>query len=301
MRKYIVAVLLLTGCSWFEKKANPKLDPMQRARGTVSNYEALVDDPYTLWHRCDSLTWAGAWNTGVLNPASRVDHAAHEYTIIDGVRVEKTGQIHRHLDPCTGWRGEPSLEIVMGYMHSALTANDCAGMQRMLDYAEANEWVMGTGPLEYTYHIVLAPIAWALHDKLCGVSRISEQSEDALADQWGRLKRQFEKLKHGYRGNVLMYYINLYGRTHGFIRPWHLEAVEYWAGENPDSPIYAALLARYSDDERFAGVYGPALNLFNRVCPHSVLPDPGAEAFHWGGHAPTAALCAYTLSILEGR
>jgi len=297
--RFLIFVLMLTGCDWFEKKANPKLDPMQHARGTVSNYEALVDDPYSLWSRCDSLTWAGAWNTGVLSPDSRVDHTKHEYTIIDGVRAERTGQIHRHLDPCKGWRGEPSFEIVMGYMHSALTAGDCAGMQRMLYYAESNGWVMGDGPLEYTYMLILAPVAYDVKRAVCGEAELTEEA-DGIADQWERLKAQFEKLKHGYRGNVLNYYINLYGRANGFIRPWHLEAVEYWADENPDSPIYAALEARYSDEDGVAGVYGPALNLFNRVCPHDHLPENGKPEFHWGD-SPTPALCAYTLSILEGR
>lgn len=142
----IILTLGLNSCGLFErhKEKSPNADTrLEQLQGVYSlkkaEYEELTKDQggWPSVKDCDATLWAGEVCSGGLE----VDIALAEY---------QPGQIHRRPAPScfengseNGSASTVSNDMILGYLSCLWKLQDFRALQRLADYGEAHNWVMG--------------------------------------------------------------------------------------------------------------------------------------------------------------
>lgn len=148
MKTLLTICLFLTGCQYLVKHEGKKHDAdmtqIEQLRAMYEDIYSEVEnelDPETGWpslNDCDGLLWAGlACNIGM---PVKIELA--EYS---------PGEIHRRpYDACwtadqgdVGSKSTISRDMLTGYMSCLWSRKDLAAFQRLADYGEKNDWIMG--------------------------------------------------------------------------------------------------------------------------------------------------------------
>lgn len=265
--RFILIALFLIGC---ETSSKPSKTPLEEVQAKRDTYIDLIEDPYDLVNRCDGLTFIGLWDEAV-QEERRVDIYRHE---------DKDGGWHRDVLPCypDDSRSEISAENIMGALRSLVVRQDYEGAERMYNYGNDRDWIMGEGPEEYTDLWFLEGI---ISDFL-----VMERSAFELGIR--------DKLK-GYRGNVLADYIQLHGIINTYIEGWHKLMLEQLVKTTPQNPIYQALYHCYTDGDQTI-----AVGILNNqeTFPPDRLPETPLALFDWSD-APASILYIWVVKILE--
>jgi len=283
----LVLILLVSSCGVLTKHEEKKtINDFDRVREKRDLYVSLISDPYELVARCDALTFVGLYDAATTS----VDIYKHEYSY-DHVKTYRTGQWNRDVELCyekdlngDGYndsRSAISTEGVLGAMHAMLSRNDKDGMRRLVEYAEANDWVFGAGPREYTYLPGLKPL---LKDIFDDKLTLKDHASDTLP------------FLESYKGNVLGDYLALKGRAYGYVRGAELELLDKLIDEAPLNPIYHALKHRFTDGDQQTAI---SILDEEEFFPSDKLPKAALEIFAWND-APSAILYVWTVAILEG-
>ena len=271
--KYLALILLLIGC--IEKHdPNPTITPYEQAEQRANFYQDEIKNPYQLFDRCDGLTFIGLWDWSVRS-GKRVDIYKHEYP---------KGKWHRDVEPCydndldgngeSDSRSEISTESYLGAMRGMKIREDLHKIEDAIDYAEDHNYVLGEGPLEYTFLIHLMPLLYQIEDPenliLIGIMHNSEETQ---IDPWEKIT--------GYRGNVIANYIDLKGKALGYINDYELKMVKKLRDKVPTNPIYHALYDCY----REVGWYNKGIQneLMKVFLTTSFLPIIGEKALFMQG------------------
>ena len=160
------------------------------------------------------------------------------------------------------------------------------GIQRFLKYANANNWVLGRGPLEYTFLPTVKPIADAIYKKLWN-------SKDRASYDEIEVLRKIS----GYRGKVIATWIDLFGRVRGKITDAELLLLDFIRKKDPTNPIYAALKWKYTGKQQYFDIASGYLD-DESVFPSDRLPGH-LEHIDWGDDAGFV-IYAWICNILYG-
>ena len=248
----------------------PKKETKNEFEEIRSHRDALVQDistPWDLVSRCDGLTFVGPFSAY----GRKVDIIPeYEYSVISGVRIPGTGKWNRDTIPCP-WekRGECSLECIMGAMHHMWAYKDFEAIQRTYDYMEANDWVIGRGPTEYTWHPHLAHV----FERMLEVNSLAAREEGELPDYL-----------HGYRANVVVDYIHLKGSVYGYLNSAEIGALEILTDKNPLNPFPRAVLSRFTHGDQ----------------KETIRIMKQGPVFNWSD-ADERLTYIWTVAVMEGR
>jgi hypothetical protein len=145
--KLLFLCLFLTSCSYFEKHDSKDPAPDARSEALKAKYDLIYEevnnalDPATRWpgvNDCDATLWAGvACNVGFDTQISLAEY--------------NPGEIHRRpYNACwteengdVGSKSTISKDMLLGYHMCLWKRKDLAALQRLADYGEKNDWVMG--------------------------------------------------------------------------------------------------------------------------------------------------------------
>jgi hypothetical protein len=272
-------VSLLLSCGAFRHHDNGTTKSPTKAQVVqrVLVYQGLTADPYALTERCDSLTFVGAYVTGLtrLGLAHTVDLSLHDYSVENGVKTYGTGEIHRSKELChvdslpnseNDSRSECSQDGVLSWCNAMAAQKNFSALLRAIDRAEANgwRWCVG-GPDTYVQTIPLAPLMRDIRAKVSGRLRLAQEA-DALPSL------------DSFRGNVLFSYVALKGQVFGYLNPVEMGALATLQKSTPSNPAYKALFHRYGD-----GNQGETLRaLVTPFWPLDRLPSATPNQFAWG-------------------
>lgn len=239
-------------------------------------YASVAEPMEAYTQRCDLLTFKGLWDAYGL----KTNIYDHEY---------EAGQWHRDVKLCfpDDSRSEISNEGIMGAMHAMVARKDFDRLKDLWDFLEANDWIAGEGPKEYTRVVHLKPLMREIlkeNDMLLSktsVFRLAAEDADSV----------------GYRGNVLADYIFLHGVSLGYIESWHLSLLKELVKDVPQSPFYQAMVGCYEWTDN----YQTALNLLGdeELFPSDRLPEKSNEMLWDWSDAPQLPLFAMTKRVLE--
>ena len=154
--KILLITLLITSCTYFKTVDSRKPDPNERVGELQEKYNAILAlsleefEPVTGWpsiEDCDGTLWAGE---GLAGGATNIDIELAEYN---------PGEIHRRpIMPCydngdLGAKSTVSNDMIRGYTWGLWATNNLAAAQRLADFGEKNNWVMGQPPTESTVNM----------------------------------------------------------------------------------------------------------------------------------------------------
>lgn len=246
--------------------------------GRLAFYIEAVGDIRSTMQRCDGLTFLGLWTAY----GDDYNIYRHEY---------EPGEWHRDVKPCypDDSRSEISTEGVLGALHAMTARGDDDKLEDLWAYLEANDWIAGDGPKEYTRVLQLRPLFKEIRKK---VGLVDQDKHKVV-----RFAGENEDASIGYRGNVLADYIALHHMALGYIESWHFAAIEELVESVPQSPLYQALYGCYESEK----AYQTALNILgdDGIFPKDALPEPHLEGLWDWSQAPQLPLYAFTYRLLE--
>jgi hypothetical protein len=298
MKYLLLITLLLCSCSIWYKPVKETINPMDEMQRKGDIILHQIVNPYDLVQRCDGLTFIGYYDAN-LPEEYQLDIYLHEYSIDElGDYVYKTGQWNRDIKVCFeigDSRSGISTEGILAAGHSILTRKDLGAITRLLEYGEANDWVLGVGPTEYTKLWFLKYILRDIKDKLEGKLAVREGERYASLAIENPITKAWQELIAGHKGNVVAMFIHLWGRVHGKVTWYHLKFLKSLVEATPESPLYQAYYHRYSDGDQAL-----AISLLNDhdVYPISTLPMD-CSRFDWHD-CPAALLWLVTQGVIEG-
>lgn len=270
IRTIFAAFILLACCGGEKEKKEDQTNTLKALQEKREVYLKLVGSPENLMEdlHCDALTFMGIWNSSVPKK-NRIDIYRFEKSKGDWVRS--------YLYDCQGL----SAENVMGALHGLLTEGDRGSIKDIIDFGWKHFWKWPNG----NNLIHLMPITYLAAGKdVPGFKTKWDDPWDIVED----------KIK-SYRGNVIMDYIWLYSRIKGEIRSWHFEVIKEFKKVVPESPIYEAMHACYSDGDQSKAIDMLSTSEF----PKDKLPKGSLEhVFEWSSVNPVI-LYMMTLKIIE--
>lgn len=232
---------------------------VDRKNSYIKQAEQLGDNLYQ--HRCDRLTF----NALLSAFGKKQDLSIFEYDDI--------GKFHRDIKHCYphASRSEISLDGILMLLHHVKTHNDKELFNRLFDYGEKHDWIMGDGPKEYTNIYVLVPTIY----KMADINLITD----------------IDSVLKGYKGHIAAMFILLKGRVYGKINILELQALEMLVKSAPENPLYSAIYHRFKDgDQR------KTIELLNAKFTDEFPTE--TSVFHWGS-VPASIYFITTVGILE--
>jgi len=273
----LILGLLATLCGCQNQDPKSYDYTLDEVKGKLNFYAVAVPDISEYTERCDTLTFKGLWEY-----ARKTDIYDHEY---------EPGEWHRDVEPChpDDSRSEISTEGILGALHAMVKRGDYDKIDDLWTYLDANDWIAGAGPKEYTRVYQLKSIIKEIMAKGRG---LAQDQHKVL-----RFAAESEDGSIGYRGNVLADYIALHHIALGYLESWHVVAVETLAAEVPQSPLYQGLFGCYSDDN----AYQTALNILGNeeLFPSDRLPERSNEGLWDWSDSPQVATFALTVAVME--
>jgi len=268
MFKLTVLLLCIFNGSCGRSEARETINPMDVLKQKKTLYFSLVTNPYNYMQDCDSLTFIGLWEA---SGAPWVDLFAHE---------RSTGKWFRHPEVCYPHpsRSSISFEGILGALHALWNRRDFNAIRRMQDFGNSRYWLMGEGPLEYTFMPHIAPLI---------AKMLGKKMEPLGSDPWLAIK--------GYKLNVVANYIYLKAKVYGGINKLEIAFLREAISQKPQNPIFHALLHRYTDGNQEIAI---KILMNEQNFPFDRLPDRSLDLFHWSD-APAVVLYTYVVSILE--
>lgn len=273
--KYILVTILCIFVTFCGKNKSHITDGsydelLMRKRIYMEEVARLKHDLYR--HRCDKLTFRSLASAF----GNRELIEEHEY--------DAPGKYHRDITPCypEASRSEISLDGYLSLAHHIVTYKDSSLLQRVISHGEANNFVMGDGPIEYTNILVLAPFLYSLENKL---NLISDDTKMGLADVNVLLK--------GYKGHIAAMLILLSGRINGYLNDFEIAMMEQLRDANPNNPLYQAIYHRFVDGDQSAAI---------RILLEDFSEEfPIGDAKYGWGSAPNSVIFIVVVGILENR
>lgn len=141
--KLLILLMIITSCGYFHKVASKPAAPLSNLDKLKTKYTevlAQLGDEWPSRTDCDALLWAGLSRSA----GSHVDLTEAEYA---------PGDMHRRPTPeCYPNESASSIsgDMLIGYMLGLWHSHDLQALQRLADYGEAHNWVMGEGPISRT-------------------------------------------------------------------------------------------------------------------------------------------------------
>lgn len=159
--KIIFLILLLSGCSYFEKHERKTATENANVAGLKSafdvrlaayNQQTAVTHGWPSFEDCDGTIWAGK----ALAAGADTDLSLAEYN---------PGEIHRRIAPACwnevdgdiGSKSTTSNDMILGYILGNWRTKNLDALKRLADYGSKNNWVMGKPYPEMASRVVLKP------------------------------------------------------------------------------------------------------------------------------------------------
>jgi hypothetical protein len=263
--KHLLIILTLTGCSYLQKH-EAKDDSAVDLTALKAKYETVYSeveselDPATGWpsvHDCDGLLWSGiACSVGM---PTRIELS--EYS---------PGEIHRRPAPAcwndtdgdVGSKSTISKDMLLGYSMCLWQRKDLSAFQRLADYGEKNEWIMGK-PNSLVSRVLMSPNLIGILGR--SIYTLSGGKDDRYYRRTGYL---FPKVEADYERHLQVQGILLqdeidsqYNLT--AINGEMLDRLLENADKEPNDPLFAAALGKFTGDQSKA----LELLLAETVCP----------------------------------
>lgn len=270
MIKYLIFLALAFACGSKEKK--PQENPVAlQAHVKGQNYCMQITDSI-FKERCDKITFKALVSVNCPQDLSK---------------FEVNGRWERDSQQCypKDSRSSISRDGLISVLHYIWTKQDHDMIQRLMEYGEAHNWIMGEGPTEYTDAIILTPIIYHMHDKI-------QKKGDLVAD----LVPTTEDIAQSFKGHLLASYVWLMARVNdGYIDYAGKVLLGKLYNSAPSDPMYAALQHRFLDGNQ-TETYFILLN-----DPTFTVNEFPMETgvFNWGS-APTSVYYLISLAIAEG-
>lgn len=262
MKALAALLFALAACSCAPCASQPTGQDLSAVRADRNRIVAEYD-PSTI-ERCDFVTFAALYEAFNGNGRSAG---------VTGLE-QIGGKWERHFAPCypANSRSETTRDGYLAVLHRAWSDQDALLIDRIIFYAEPRAWITGEGDPWVTSVADLAPLMYHM-------ARRPEPLTGLAVD---------DNPLHGFRGHLLALFIYLRGRVDGSVSEAERLALVELAKAEPRSPIYAALLARFSDGNQ-AEAIEKLLSM-----PRVVGP------FGWGS-APWQVYFMVAAGIMEGR
>jgi hypothetical protein len=204
---------------------------------------------------------------------------------------EQNGRWNRDVLPCypddLNGDGKPdsastvSRDSYIMLLHHWLSYGDKDAVNRAVQYASDNNYTVGDGPWDYVNISPLMLFMWDLQDRMNGADNKIE-----LVD--------FDAQFQGFRGYLMAMTIWYLARFNGEVGTWGMMGLEKLVKEEPENPLFNALLNRYT-----TGDQSKVIDFINKTFDPNVVPT-GDGDFGWGS-CPNAIYMILLTSILEGK
>jgi hypothetical protein len=254
MIKYVIASLffsMFSGCQYVTKHESKDAVSSDRIEDLKAKYaEIYADieaslDPETGWPsntECDGLLWASL--AGALGFPVNISLA--EYS---------PGEMHRRpFKACwtesegdVGSKSTISRDMLVGYMSYLWAKKDLAGFQRLADYGERNDWIMGK-PSTLISRVLLTGNGIGFLGRAIYV--LSSGSDDRYYRRVGYL---FPVVQEDFERHLQVQSILLQDEIDdGYslkINQEMLDRLKENADVSPSDPLFAAALGRFTADQ----------------------------------------------------
>jgi len=258
MLKSFTLVVALSGCARPDTNQPEDAEPVDQAEDLRQAFHANLADfdartsARAGWPSatdCDGTLWAGeACYAGASTNILLAEYAP--------------GEIHRRPAPSCwtkeagdqGSKSTVSRDMLTGYLACLWSKGDLAGLQRLADYGEGNEWVMGKPASE--------PATW-LSPNLAGLlGRMIYALSNGTDDRYPRLiPKEYPKVQADYEQHIQAAGITLQGAVEAELRrrglqeaslldvnDQMLERLRELAGGVPENAFFQAALGVYTGD-----------------------------------------------------
>lgn len=250
--KLLPLILLLTSCSYFEKHESKDVASDSRIDQLKAKYTQIYAevegalDQNTGWPSvadCDGTLWAGlACSVGLPVQIEKAEYAP--------------GEIHRRPAPScyndtegdVGSKSTISKDMLLGYKMCLWARKDLPALQRLADYGEKNDWIMGK-PTELVSRVLLSGNGIGLLGR--AIYALSSGSDDRYYRRLGYL---FPKVEADFERHLQTHGIllqdsvdNSYNLTS--INGEMLDRLTENANAFPTDPLFAAALGRFTGDQ----------------------------------------------------
>jgi len=250
--KLIPLLFLLTSCSYFEKNEAKEPSPDSRIGDLKAKYDLVYQevesalDAATGWPSvsdCDGTLWAGlACSVGFATKIELAEYAP--------------GEIHRRPAPScyndtegdVGSKSTISKDMLLGYKVCLWARKDLPAFQRLADYGEKNDWIMGK-PNALVSRVLLSGNGIGILGR--AIYALSSGSDDRY---YRRVSFLFPKVEADFERHLQTHGILLqdavdteYNLTsiNGEMLDRLLENAEL----EPTNPLFAAALGRFTGDQ----------------------------------------------------
>jgi hypothetical protein len=263
--KYLFLTLIVIACSSKKHEAESSSDDRKLALTYLVQEQRLAlteeagESHWLAPHECDSSLWNGeALAAGV----DAIDLSIAEYS---------PGEIHRRPPPSCwdgsdqGSKSTVSNDMILGWMAGMWRTRDLAALQRLADYGEEHEWVMGKPFPEMASRVVLKPNQIGLLGRM--IYALSNGRDDRSYRKWFKL---YTAVSEDYEKHIQALSIMLQGEVDEFLRlnsldatradpdgqplalldvnQGMLERLQALASSDPQDALFACVLGVYSGD-----------------------------------------------------
>lgn len=243
----LLPILLLTGCGYFAKhESKEHSSPVEELREKYEQIYQEVEselEPVTAWpsnNDCDGLLWAGlACSVGF-----RTEIQLAEYS---------PGEMHRRpYNSCyadesgdVGSKSTISRDMLTGYMSCLWTRKDLAAFQRLADYGEKHDWIMGK-PSYYVSRVYLGNNLQGLLGRFIHVLSGGDDSR-----WYRRLPPVYQPVGADYEKHIQVQGILLNDAVteQESVNQEMLARLTENAASNPLDPLFSAALGRFTGNQ----------------------------------------------------
>ena len=274
MRVLLVFFVFLFACgscgSKSEKKTKPS--PISQAASDKGEFYCSKLTDAVFKERCDKITF-------------KAMVAANCPQDLSG--FEKDGRWERDEVQCYPDNSKSSIsrDGMISVLHYVWTTKDAKLLQRLINYGEAHDWIMGDGPRDLTDATILTPMIYFIQGKL-------KNDSTALLDYLPTT----EDIAQSFKGHVIANYIWLQARVRGNINAVEAAILNKLWEASMEDPMYTALMHRFVDGNQ-ADTFSLLLN--RPEFPNDSLPTE-TGVFDWGS-APASVYYLISLAIAEGK
>lgn len=248
MRLLLVTSLLLSACGPFKRDNTPsepaKSDRLAELTIKKAKYCELGKQKLTergfMDDRCDSLLFTALWSTA----CGPIDLSSWEDT-------EKPGKWHRNPQrdcflngAANGSKSSISRDMFLGLWHHLLSSGDSQNAKEIVEYGEANTWIMGEAEDNETLisRCLLSPqlitLARDLSAKLSGSTLRIRGEGDGLP------------VNIGFRAHLDVQRILLSGRVYGAISDIELGTLKDQSERQPNNALFQAAHDKFSNSDK---------------------------------------------------
>ena len=268
----IFILLLLSSCSYFKRDNKPADANHSEALNNKKAFyceqgRRLYAERGFFDDRCDSLLFTSLWGVA----CGPLDLSSWEDT-------EKPGKWHRNPQRDCFINGAPngsassiSRDMLLGAFHALFSAKDLINIAEIVDYGEANDWIMGEAKDSETLisRCLLTPQLISLaKDMERALSGSAPLKQDDSADAVG--------VNTGFRAHLDVLRILLSGRVRGAVSDSELTTLKAQAERQPNNALYVAAYEKYAGGSRAVD-----LLLAEKHFPNGRLPNTSDHCINY--------------------